>query len=167
MTRALLRDNNNPTIIPVPRRWASRPDCRCLPIQIVALHRCCLPAFAGRGGKDTAHNHARVHVPRLRLKAEFDGDAVLARLTEKVVKFAERLDRKRAGRFQEHLEDARPVAPDKRISAPCILHTIFPPSPGSYAATVRWRRAAELRKSPGYPISNRGRSNSCVNARPG
>jgi hypothetical protein len=37
MTRALLRDNNNPTIIPVPRRWASRPDCRCLPIQIVAL----------------------------------------------------------------------------------------------------------------------------------
>jgi hypothetical protein len=32
-----LRDNNNPTIIPVPRRWASRPDCRCLPIQIVAL----------------------------------------------------------------------------------------------------------------------------------
>jgi hypothetical protein len=36
-----------------------------------------------------------------------------------------------AGRFQEHLEDARPVAPDKRISAPCI-HAIFP-LPGQFA----------------------------------
>jgi len=34
---------------------------------------------------------------------------------------------------------ARPLAPDKRISAPCILHTIFPPSAGSYAARARTR----------------------------
>ena len=68
-------------------------------------------------------------MPRLRLKVELDGDAVLARLVEQLVEFAESLDGKRAGRFQEHLENARPVAPDKRISAPCI-HAIFP-LPGS------------------------------------
>jgi hypothetical protein len=33
-----LRDNNNPTIMPAPRRRASHPDCRCLPILIAALH---------------------------------------------------------------------------------------------------------------------------------
>jgi hypothetical protein len=91
---------------------------------------CCLSAFERRGGQDTAHDHARVHVPRLRLKPELDGDLVLARLAEKVVKFAECPDGKWAGRFQEHLEGARPVAPDERVSAPCILHTVFPPSPG-------------------------------------
>src|SRR6516162_6774314 len=40
-----------------------------------------------------------------------------------------RHDGKWAGRFQKHLEDARPVAPDQRISAPCF-HAIFP-LPGS------------------------------------
>jgi alkanesulfonate monooxygenase SsuD/methylene tetrahydromethanopterin reductase-like flavin-dependent oxidoreductase (luciferase family) len=35
---------------------------------------------------------------------------------EQVVKFAECLDRKWAGRFQEHLQHTRPVAPHKRIS---------------------------------------------------
>ena len=58
------------------------------------------------GGQNAADDHARVHVPRLRLKVELDGDAVLARLVEQVVEFAESLDGKRAGRFQEHLEDA-------------------------------------------------------------
>src|SRR5689334_15856845 len=38
--------------------------------------RCRLSAFEGRGGQDTAHDHARVHVPRLRLKADLDGDAI-------------------------------------------------------------------------------------------
>ena len=37
MTRALLRDNDDTTIMPVPRHWASHPDCRCLPILIGAL----------------------------------------------------------------------------------------------------------------------------------
>jgi DNA helicase-2/ATP-dependent DNA helicase PcrA len=37
MTRALLRDNDDTTIMPAPRHWASHPDCRCLPILIVAL----------------------------------------------------------------------------------------------------------------------------------
>src|SRR5215472_15582764 len=102
---------------------------------------CCgLSDFKRRGGQDTAHDHARVHVPRLRLKPELDCDAVLAGLAEQVVKFAECLDGKWAGRFQEHLEDARPVAPDERISAPYILHTIFPPSPGSYACPKGIRR---------------------------
>jgi hypothetical protein len=64
-------------------------------------------------------------VPRLRLKAELNGDTVFTRLLQQVVEFAERLHGKRAGRFQEHFEDVRPVAPDKRISAPCIFHTIF------------------------------------------
>jgi hypothetical protein len=62
-------------------------------------------------------------MPRLRLKAELDGDAVFARLVEQVVKLAERLDGKRAGRFQKHLEDAGSVTPDERISVP-ILHAI-------------------------------------------
>jgi len=35
----LLRDNYNATIMPTPRRQGSHPDCRCLPIQIAALHR--------------------------------------------------------------------------------------------------------------------------------
>ena len=34
------------------------------------------------------------------------------------------LTEKWAGRFQEHLEDGRPAAPDERISAPFTLHTI-------------------------------------------
>jgi hypothetical protein len=38
MTRALLRDNNDAAIITPPRRRASHPDCRCIPILIVALH---------------------------------------------------------------------------------------------------------------------------------
>jgi len=88
-----------------------------------------LSVFEGRGGQNAAHDHAGVHVPRLRLKVELDGDAVLARLVEQVVEFAESLDGKWAGRFQKHLEDARPVAPDQRISAPCF-HAIFP-LPGS------------------------------------
>src|SRR6516165_8602729 len=108
---------------------------------------CCLSAFERRGGQDTAHDHARVHVPGLRLKAELDSDAVLAGLAEQVVKFAECLDGKWAGRFQEHLEDARPVAPDERISAPHILHTIFPPSPGSHAATARRESDVACRKT--------------------
>src|SRR5262249_23722999 len=38
----------------------------------------CLSVFERRGSKGTAHDHARVHMPRLRLKAELDSDAVLA-----------------------------------------------------------------------------------------
>src|SRR6516165_8961812 len=72
---------------------------------------------------------ARMQRTITRLKVELDGDAVLARLVAPVVEFAESLDGKWAGRFHKHLEDARPVAPDQRISAPCF-HAIFP-LPGS------------------------------------
>src|SRR2546423_7523044 len=48
---------------------------------------------------------------------DLDGDAVLAGLVEQVFEFAESPNGKWAGRFQEHLENARPVAPDKGISA--------------------------------------------------
>ena len=64
--------------------------------------RRCLPAFESRGGQDAAHDDGRLHVPRLRLKAELNGDAVLARLLQQVVEFAEHPHRKRADRFQEH-----------------------------------------------------------------
>ena len=70
---------------------------------------------------------------------------------EQVVEFAESLDGKRAGRFQEHLEDARPVAPDKRISAPHILHTISSFT-GSFAFAgreVRERAGPDVRGQPG------------------
>ena len=40
--------------------------------------------------------------------AALKGDAVFARLVEEVVELSERLDRKRAGRFQKHLADAGP-----------------------------------------------------------
>jgi hypothetical protein len=60
---------------------------------------------------------------------------VLARLIEQVVEYAESLDGKRAGRFQEHLGNARPMAPDKRISTPCF-HAMFP-----LAGSVRGERA--------------------------
>jgi dodecin len=33
-----LRDNDNATIMPAPRRRGSHPNCRCLPILIAALH---------------------------------------------------------------------------------------------------------------------------------
>ena len=74
---------------------------------------------------------------------------VLARLAEKLVKFAERLDGKRAGWFQEHLKGARSAAPDNRISVLCI-HAIFP-LPGSVRGEGpkrRRRRAPEA--FPGY-----------------
>src|SRR4051812_14139142 len=88
-----------------------------------------LPAFERRSREDAADNHARVHVPRLGLKTQLDGNAVLARLGEKVVEFAERLDGKWACRFEEHLEDARPATPYEWVSSPCTAHTIFPSLP--------------------------------------
>src|SRR3954451_9319232 len=66
-----------------------------------------LPGFEGRGGEDAADDHARVHVPWLRLKAQLDRDAVLPCLAEQVVEFAERPDGKRAGRFQKHFKNTR------------------------------------------------------------
>jgi hypothetical protein len=66
-------------------------------------------------------------MPRLRLKAELDGDPVFARLVEEVVELSERLDGKRAGRLKKHLEDAGPVTPNERIGAP-IVHPVVPPS---------------------------------------
>ena len=76
-------------------------------------------------------------MPRLRLKAELYCNAVLARLGEKIVQFAERLDGKWACRFEEHLEDARPVAPDKWIGTPCTAHLIFPLLPVRPRGTPR------------------------------
>jgi hypothetical protein len=50
-------------------------------------------------------------------------------LSEQVIEFAKRAGGKRAGGFKEYLEHARPVAPDKRISAPCnLVHTVLPVS---------------------------------------
>ena len=54
----------------------------------------------------------------LKLKAQLDRNAVLPRLAEQVVQFAERPDGKRAGRLQKHLENTRPVAPLERVSPP-------------------------------------------------
>src|SRR6516165_5588956 len=67
----------------------------------------------------------------------------------RVVEFAENLDGKRAGRFKEHLEDARPVAPDKRISAPCI-HAIFPLPSSVRGESPTWARRRAPEASPGY-----------------
>ena len=49
----------------------------------------------------------------------------LIRLVEQVVEFAESLDGKRAGRFQEHLEYAGPVAPDKRARTALRSSSVF------------------------------------------
>src|ERR1700692_506185 len=86
---------------------------------------CCpLPALERGGSQNAAHDHARVHVPGLRLKTDLDGDAVFAGLSEQVIELSKRPHRVRAGRFKENLEHARPVAPDERISAPCtVFHT--------------------------------------------
>ncbi len=89
-----------------------------------------LAAVERGGSQDATHDHARVHVPGLRLKTDLDGDTVFTRLSEQIVEFAEGPHGKRAGRFKECLEHARPVAPDKRISVPCrLLHMIFPVRP--------------------------------------
>src|SRR5580704_6967934 len=89
--------------------------------------RCRLAAFERGGSQNAAHDHARVHVPWLRLKTDLDGDPVFTRLCEQVIEFPERLRRIRAGRFQEYLEHAGPVPPHKRISTPCnSLHMCFP-----------------------------------------
>jgi hypothetical protein len=84
------------------------------------------------------------------LKAELYHDAVLARLGEQVVEFAERLDGKWACRFEEYLEDAGPMALDKRIGTPCTAHAIFPPLP------VRPRRGLPGidMVQPGTPVFN-------------
>ena len=69
----------------------------------------------------------RIHVPRLRLKADLDGDAVFARLGEQVIELVERPHGERTCRLQEYLEHARPVAPDQRIGVPCgLVHIMFP-----------------------------------------
>src|SRR4029079_9299566 len=81
-----------------------------------------LAGIQGRGRQDAAHDHARVHVPGLRLQTQLDGEAVLPGLVEQRVELAEGLHRKRAGRFQERLEDGRAVAPDERIGAPIAAH---------------------------------------------
>ena len=107
-----------------------------------------LSAFEGRGGQNATHDHARVHVPRLRLKAELDGDAVLARLVEQVVEFAESLDGKRAGRLQEHLEDARPVAPDKADQHAMLSCDL--PLPVEFAESPRRSNAPRSLSFPGY-----------------
>src|SRR5262249_39066254 len=59
------------------------------------------------------------------MEAKLDGDAVLARLCENVLELSERSRGKRTGRLQEHLEDARPMAPNKRIGPPHRRHAIF------------------------------------------
>jgi hypothetical protein len=48
MTLNLLRDNYDTTIMRAPRRWASHPDCRCLPILIAALQKADLEAVSER-----------------------------------------------------------------------------------------------------------------------
>jgi hypothetical protein len=67
---------------------------------------------------------------------DLDGDAVLAGLVEQVFEFAESPDGKWAGRFQEHLENARPVAPDKGISARYAFMRSFP-YPVQFAVKAR------------------------------
>jgi hypothetical protein len=89
--------------------------------------RRCLAARERRGSQNAAHDHARLHVPWLRLQTDLDRDAIFARTSEQVIELAERSHGKWAGRFKEDLEHARPVAPDKRISAPLKLcHTMLP-----------------------------------------
>ena len=79
----------------------------------------------------------RVHVPRLRPKAELNGDVVLARLLQQVVEFAERLHGKRAGRFQEHFEDVRPLAQTRGSACHVFFIRSSPRSPGLYPARPR------------------------------
>jgi hypothetical protein len=76
------------------------------------------------------------------------GQCVLARLVEQVVEFAESLDGKRAGRLQEHLEDARPVAPDKRISTPAFMRSFL--YPVEFAVRARSGVGTALLKLPSY-----------------
>ena len=72
---------------------------------------------------------------------------ILGEVVEQVFEFAESPDGKRAGRFQEHLEDARPVAPDKRISAPCAFMRSFL-YPVQFAVRARSGVGAGLLKLP-------------------
>src|SRR5450631_739770 len=66
---------------------------------------------------------------------DIDGDTVFTPLQQQAIEFAERPHGKRAGRFKEYLEHARPLVPDKRVSAPCsLLHVILPVRPVQYAA---------------------------------
>ncbi len=66
------------------------------------------------------------------------GDTVFPRLRQQVVEFAESPDGKRAGRFQEHLEHARPVAPDQRISTPrSLIHAVSPVCPIAAASRCK------------------------------
>src|ERR1700687_2308692 len=60
----------------VGRRSKVRPTAMAIEFKFLAMRgyrrhggfRRRLAAFEGRGGEDTAHDHTRVHVPRLRLK---------------------------------------------------------------------------------------------------
>jgi hypothetical protein len=84
-----------------------------------------LSAFEGRAGQNAAHDHPEYMCQACDCRRTLTGMRSSPALAEQVFEFAESPDGKWAGRFQEHLENAGPVAPDKRISAPCALMRSF------------------------------------------
>jgi len=86
-----------------------------------------LAARQGRCRQHAAHDHRRVHVPGLRLKADLDRDPVRSRQRQQFVELAERPDGIGTGRLEENLEDAGALAPDERVGAPgCRRHAVSP-----------------------------------------
>jgi hypothetical protein len=103
-------------------------------------------AFAfrqGGSGERTPRDHAGKKMPWLRVQPDLERDIVGARRGQGLVELAEGLRGERAGRFEEHVEDPRPLPPGQWLRTPrrilfnhvfILSHiAVMPPSTNSRA----------------------------------
>src|SRR5829696_9685234 len=76
-------------------------------------------ALAKSGGSERApRDHTGKKMPWLRVQPDLERDVVGARRLQGLVELAEGLRGERAGRFEEHLEDPRPLPPGQWLRTP-------------------------------------------------
>src|SRR5580765_4468099 len=70
------------------------------------------------GGERATRDHAGKEMPWLRVQPDLERDVVGARQLQGLVELAKGLRGERAGRFEEHLEDPRPLSPGQWLRPP-------------------------------------------------
>src|SRR5580704_6438315 len=83
-----------------------------------------LASLQGGRRQNATDDHAGIHVPGLRLETDLDGDSIIARKLQRVVKRPKSLYGERARGLKKHFEDAGAPAPSQRFSFPsyCLIH---------------------------------------------
>ena len=123
-----------------------------------------LAAVEGRGGQDaSATTTPEKRCQGCDWRPDPDGDAILARLRQQSVDLAERLHRIGTGRFEKHVQHARPVAPDEGIGLPGLCHPSRsdavadrPMGRGSRAGCHARRERAVEARVPGFAAGPHG-----------